>query len=762
MLPAGPLGQALAALGRARAVSVALDDPALWRRPVPAIAGRMSVEAALARLAAASGTVPHRTGATSWRIGARPPRRMKVATPRPMVSRDDADGGEEVVVIASKRDTAARWFGGSAIRLDSDALSLGGPAGTDRIAARTTSLGSTHLGEGRNKLFIRGLADSSFTGPTQAIVGQYLGDLRLGYSGADPSLQLYDVRSVEILEGPQGTLYGSGALGGIIRMVPAAPEADAASGSATTGVSATAAGEPSGDIAGMLNLPVARDVALRVVGYAQRHGGYIDKPLLGQDDVNRVDIAGGRAALGWRIADGWSVELGGAAQRIRGRDSQYVDEAAPPLTNLRELREGYDTDLALGHLTVAGRIGQVSVRSSTGLVGQTVTERFDATQPIEGPTLLVQRQRTRLFTSEARAWRSSSDGSGWLVGASIVRHRRTLDRRFVPPLASFSPARSGESVAEHTLYGEGGVALLPWLVASGGLRWTDVALRDRGPTPAPGDADRHRREQVLLPSAALTARLGGLSLYARYQQGFRPGGLTVEADAVRRFRSDRLYAGEAGMRFGEEGGRWTARAAVSRSRWHGIQANFLDPYGLPSTANLGDGTIWSAEAAVGWRPSDEWHFDLAATVNWSRITTFSREARIAAAALPFTVTNRSLGMARIGGDVPNVADGTALAGMGWRRDMGDARLVTADLWLRYVGRSRLGVGPYLGEEQGGYVDSAATVRLSRGDRGVTLGIENLADTRGNRFALGTPFRLGLGQATPLRPRTIRLGLDASF
>nr|MDX3885748.1 TonB-dependent receptor [Sphingomonas sp.] len=81
----------------------------------------------------------------------------------------------------------------------------------------------------------------------------------------------------------------------------------------------------------------------------------------------------------------------------------------------------------------------------------------------------------------------------------------------------------------------------------------------------------------------------------------------------------------------------------------------------------------------------------------------------------------------------------------------------------YVGRSRLGVGPILGEAQGDYVDTALSVRIGRPDLGVTLTLTNLADAVGNRFALGTPFLINrIDQITPLRPRTVRLGLDAHF
>ena len=135
---------------------------------------------------------------------------------------------QDIVVTASKRDTLSQRFPGQWSRIDGDEFAPLGVAGTEAIEVRSVGFSSTHLGAGRNKLFIRGIANSSFSGPTQSPVGQYFGDMRTGYSGPDPDLKLVDMDSVEILEGPQGTLYGSGALGGIVLLKPNMPQIGAA------------------------------------------------------------------------------------------------------------------------------------------------------------------------------------------------------------------------------------------------------------------------------------------------------------------------------------------------------------------------------------------------------------------------------------------------------------------------------------------------------------------------------------------------------
>ncbi len=792
-LPAGRLGDAVLTLARQSGSSIVVADPRLWGRPVPAIRGPMTARQALDRLAKATDADVVQVGSVGWRIVARRPVRpvRQIArasgtrlTPPPGVAPPIAEP-PDIVVTGSKRDVRLRDFAGQVALLDGVDLALGGAGGTEAILARLASVSSTHLGAGRNKLFIRGIADSSFTGPTQTTVGQYLGDLRLSYNAPDPDLRLYDIASVEVLEGPQGTLYGAGSLGGIIRTVPNVPDLNAVSASITGGASATWHGDPGADLGATLNVPLAGDrVALRVVGYGVSEGGYIDNPVRGRADVNRTRIGGGRATLRVDAGNGWTIDLGGVGQWTDGADSQYADRVAAVsgsggLTRSSAIVQGFTADYEMGQVVVAGTIGGVKIRSSTGIVAQTLAERYDATipagssplfggdaavgGPVTGapgdPRVFVQRNATRMIANETRVWQPMRGGFGWVVGGSFTHNRTRLSRSLGPVDAPAPVTGVTNRIDEATLYGEASVQLLRGLTLSGGARATRASLAGTGEDVAPArvaavalaraQVTADRIETSVLPSASIIAAvLPKLSLYARYQQGFRPGGLAIESDFVRRFHNDRVRTLESGLRYGLAGvDRAYLSASVSHTIWQDIQADFIDATGLPSTANIGDGRIWTFSANAGWRVLDGLTIDAGLTYNDSRVTEPSEALFVALARMS---------------QVPNIARYAGRVGADYRRT------ITGDLdlrvygWARYVGRSRLGVGPVLGEEQGDYLDTALTMRIGRPALGMTVGVTNLTDSVGNRFALGTPFQVGSGQITPQRPRTLRIGLDATF
>jgi iron complex outermembrane receptor protein len=748
-LPGGRVADVVLALGRQAGISVLVDDPGLWNRrigPIRAPSPRSAVDA-IARAAGGKS----RKVAAGWRIVPRAPIRRPSAIPRLVPARTSVEPAADVVVIASKRDARVADVAGSVAILRGDDLALGGTRGTEAIVSRLTGMSSTYLGAGRNKLFVRGLGDSSFTGPTQATVGQYLGDLRLSYNAADPDLRLADIASVEVLEGPQGTLYGAGSLGGIVRLTANAPEPGRTAGSISAGVATTRAGAASADLTGTFNLPLGGAAAVRATGYAIEDGGFIDEPVLARRDINRVRTTGGRIAARTGVGADWTIDAGGVLQAIRGADSQYADLGGR-LVRASPVRQPFAADYALGQLVVSGKLGDVSLRSTTGVVRQSLEERFDATLPNEAARIFVQRNATDMIANETRVWSPLRRTLGWVIGASVVANRSRLSRALGDVAAPLPVGGVDNRITETTLFGEGSVRLRRGMILTAGGRLTRSALSGAGIdvdlSTQSAAALAGRTEMQVAPSVSLLGEVAnGVSLFARYQGGFRPGGLAIGDGFVQRFRGDRTRMVEAGARLRLPDRAMSASVSLSRTGWSDIQADYIDAAGLPSTANIGDGRIWTLSAAATWVPLVGLEFDAGLTLNASRVV------------VPASITDIRLVAL---GEIPNIAGATGRLGFDYRRTVGRSTELRINGYARYVGSSRLGVGPALGERQGDYLDTALVLRVGSGALGATLGVTNLLDTLGNRFALGTPFPVERSQMTPQRPRTVRFGIDAGF
>lgn len=754
------------AIGRQAGISIAVPDRSLLNRPAPSIRGRMDAAVALSRLADASGLKVKKVGANSYVLVAKP--RAKLAM-RPKVAPqlvhhaaqpvpEPEPVPTDIVVTASKRDTFSRRFPGQWTRLEGAEFAPLGVAGAEAIESRSVGFSSTHLGAGRNKLFIRGIADSSFSGPTQSPVGQYFGDMRTGYSGPDPDLKLVDMQSIEILEGPQGTLYGSGALGGIVLLKPNSPELDDFSGKATIGGSITWHGDPGYDASAVINAPLGTAVALRGVAYHAREGGYIDNVATGDRDINQVGVTGGRATLTAELAPGWYVDLAGVAQRIEGDDSQYADDVGSGLTRDSLVDQPFSSDFSLASVVVRKDMGRVRFRSTTGVSWQEVDENFDASAD-GNVRQLGQYSRARALSNETRVWRPMADGYSWLIGFSSIFHRYEVSRDISDAGQTVDLSGVENRVHETTIYGEVGTELTPVIEASVGARYTVSKLSGSGRHLSPlawaslEAEDAKRTERRFLPSAALLARpIDGLTLYARYQQGFRPGGLSIAADTVRLYRNDRLGTAELGFRYGLPGrDRFDLQGSATLSRWKDIQADFLDPSGLPVTDNIGDGRVWTVTVNGGARLTPDIRIEAGMAWNDGKVTR-PTDAFLALMTGPDGGTM----------EIPNIARIVARAAVEWRRELGGDWTLETNAYARYVGRSRLGIGQYLGEEQGEYLDSGLILRAADKRRAVSLTVTNLTDEVGNRFAFGAPIATGAEQLTPLRPRTIRLGFEQAF
>ncbi|MEG3088328.1 TonB-dependent receptor [Sphingomonas sp. PB4P5] len=751
-IPAGTLGPALNLLAIQADIDIALISPALAPRPTRAIRGMMTIRQALAQLLRDSGGAATAVGPSAWRVERK--RVRQAPRPTPPTSPEDRT---DIVVTAAKRSTRMADYPGVITAIDRGALERwNATADTQAIVDRIATIDSTQLGAGRNKLFIRGISDSAFIGPLQASVGQYLGDIRLTYGAPDPDLALIDLQSIEVLEGPQATLYGSGSLGGIFHVEPRPPDLARAAGRVTLGASLTAHGQPGVDGATVLNLPVATDrLGLRLVGYAKSEGGYINDALRQVDDGNDVETIGGRVMLRLLAGD-WTADAGAVVQRLSGADNQAADAAGPPLTRTSQIAQPYRSDYTLGSLTVRRDWDDLQLVSATGLSAQRLEERYDASEAANDALSVVDQQaRSSTFSSETRLASRALGEASWVAGVALAANRSTIraNRQHSDPGRTAERTQLHNRVFEAALFGEATLPIARRLTLTAGARGsytslsgyfrTTTDIADAGPVISRNPAQHHVR---LLPSFGATWQMAPrIGWFARAQQGFRAGGSTASGSSIRHFRSDTLSLLEVGLRVGAADTALRLELSVAHARWRDIQADSVTEGGAPITLNIGNATIESVAAKATWRPASWITLDGGMFVNRNRLYNPDLNAII--------VVNSQL---------PNVAPRgfNAIAVLQAGSVMGGDLTLTGT-WRR-VGASRLGTGVQLDQAQGDYSNITLSARLGTAARAVSVQLSNPLDKAGNRFALATPYRLYDPQVTPLRPLTVRLGIEARF
>jgi len=760
-LPATTLDIAIGQLARQTGADIVSTDPGLRSIRTPSIRGAADLEAALRQLLRNTGYRARRLAGGGYRIEREssvparkpPPASARIAPPPPLAPDPD------IVVTASKQRITLLRYPGSLTQVADRSALPGTAAGTLSDAAHQVPiLQSTQLGAGRNKVFIRGIADSSFNGSTQAPTSVYLDDVQLNYSGPEPGLRLYDMASVEVLEGPQGTLYGSGAIGGVIRLTSNPVNLHAVATAATSGVTATGGAEPGYDLAGMLNLPLLQDrVGVRLVGYHIRDGGYLRDDDRRIHDVNRSDTSGLRAAIRVAPGDGWQVEASGAGQWIEAKDGQYAERLEGLLVRRTLLAQPFDNRLLFGRLVVS-KDWDSGLRfvSASGITGYDTRETFDATARNARGAVLSPRTIYRanhdkqLLSQEARLSRSLPNGNSWVAGFTLVSDRDVLTRSVAQAGRDITIVGVTNVTNAASGFGEATFALSPRLSVTAGGRYSS-ARTDGDPSAQarPSAFVKGRLTRRLDPTLAASWRLASdLALFARFQTGYRTGGLAVAPGIgrVADYKSDAITVVETGIRKLRRGPTGLAASgSVSAAWWENVQADLITRLGQPYTANIGSAKIVTLEGNLDWMPVPGLHAQALFLFTDNHV-----EGPIADLSKR---NNRRL---------PETPPFAAHAGLSyaWGASRAQPRVgLSAD----YTGRSVLGTGDFLDVSQGRYwtADAFAALRFGKAELSVTL--NNLADRRANQFAFGNPFSLGLrDQLTPLRPRNIRIGITTGW
>jgi iron complex outermembrane recepter protein len=233
---------------------------------------------------------------------------------------------QEVIVTATKREENLQNVPETIQALTASDIQNLGITHFEDIVRTMPTVSYQSIGPTDQMFYIRGVSDGSTANASNlSTTGYFLDDASTSYYGYIPDLHLYDIKRIEVLDGPQGTLFGGGAMSGAIRIITNKPDPTAFSGGADLDYGSIDHGGNDTTGEAFVNIPLIKDsTALRLSGYSVHEGGFIDNVLATRDWVNGVVSTnapwardsyntekqyGGRAALSQKMGDSWTAVL---------------------------------------------------------------------------------------------------------------------------------------------------------------------------------------------------------------------------------------------------------------------------------------------------------------------------------------------------------------------------------------------------------------------------------------------------------------------
>jgi outer membrane receptor protein involved in Fe transport len=672
-IPAQPLDSALLEFSRQARVQVAVNSRSVGKISAPTVDGPLAVSAALSELLRHSGleyatvgntvTVsPAQAMSKSEELGAP----VAPATPNPSThitravgssdsstdagSRDpgeamrQSEGMSEVIVTATKRPERLLDTPQSVTVLSGDSLAELGANKLVDFANTVPGLSFETAAPGWTQISLRGVTVGFDASPT---VGVYVDEVPYGSSTSFArsgqlalDAGLVDLDRVEVLRGPQGTLYGASTMGGLIKYVTKAPTPDRLSGDFRTSVSDTHDGGVNYNFAGVANIPLVSDkAALRASAFENHEGGYIDNIGTGQKDVNSSDVYGARLDLLVKPIDELTVRVNGFLQNTTTDGFPIADyslNGVPKYDSLTESRlipESFDQKFRLASATVTYDFGAADLTSISSY--QTLRSQFliDLSAVIV-PALRAIKQPISVFgsaidtttdkyTQEVRLASRSPQTLEWTIGG-FYDHETSKDHSEAvlrnlsgqPTVNNLQTFDGPSTFEEYAAFGDLTWHLTKKFDLTGGTRYardsTTFAQTQSG-LLAGGSATANTSNSHVFTYLAnaryhFTDHATG---YLRYATGYRPGGpnflvknpttgLIAGPDT---FDSDSLKSYEVGIKADTADRKYGIDLSTYYIDWNNIQAT-QSVSGFSFRVNLpGGATSKGTELSLVARPT---------------------------------------------------------------------------------------------------------------------------------------------------------------
>jgi outer membrane receptor protein involved in Fe transport len=742
----------------------------------PALAGRMPIDTALKKLLAHSGCgyVQPDIRTIVVRKAEPPPPRVshptpRVAPPSPSDSPTSLAIGEIVITAQRYPNLPGRTPYGISV-VSGETIDREGVASMSDLSGQVAGMTVTNLGPGRDKILLRGLSDGAFTGQTQSMVALYLDDVPITYNAPDPNLRLADIDRVEVMRGPQGTLYGGGSLGGVLRIATRQPDLDGFDAMAMVGLSQTAHGGIGTELESMVNLPLLPGrLALRTVAYRDSQDGYINNPALGLSHINGSQREGFRAALSAALSSEWVATFNVTDQSIHNDDTQYAIRRLGRRVRDNLVREPHDNDFDRESLTLNGEGDWGRLTASIAKLAHHFDSRYDASTATalyglpSGPAALDEAKSIDLTIAEAtyttpqdRRWRALL---GVFASTGSTKLRTALGSYPLVGDPAYAEARK-DKINETAVYGELTFDITSRLAATAGLRWFDYRFDTLSVvTQAAGQRlfDGSDDAEGVSPKVLLSYRARpNVLVYAQAAEGYRPGGYNTAGrlgqifdqprTPHRRYEPDELWNYEIGAKARWWGDRLQTRLALFYATWNAVQSDQYLSDGTAYTANIGNGENRGVEAEGAWRVNS--HLDL-------RAATILNDPEI-------NRPNATFGSRRKAG-LPGVSRVAASTGFDYHRDVAQDRVLRVQGQFSYVGNSYITFDANKMHKMGKFLAVRAGAAWETPSWTLTATIDIPLGGYANSFSFGNPFLILRDRVvTPPRPRTIAVRLSSRF
>jgi iron complex outermembrane receptor protein len=570
---------------------------------------------------------------------------------------------DEIVVTALKRSTNLQETPISISAVTGDTIANSGVQSIADLNASVPSLTFVDGGPSNRRVVIRGIQAAG-----EPTVGTYYdetpvtGAIGAGNDagGSTPELRLFDVERVEVLRGPQGTLYGSGSMGGTLRVIYEKPKFDTEV-AADVSLSSTRGGGVNYEGSAMVNLPVVDDkIAVRAVGFYRNAEGFIDNTTLNIKNINDQKSYGGRLLVRLQPTEDLTIDAAAYINRSRTDTNAWTLSSGKfksdaltrqPVTDdleLYSLTANYD----LGGVTLTGIVSYLerdldavsdvsrfirSTRTAAGCAGRvgggaactpTQLTNYYALVDSQSTSALFPQQTMQSWTAELRL---SSDGAGpfnWTVGGfysdrdtSVANPQSNADPitgKIIEPQQIATVRFIDDSLRQVAVFGEFSYDITDQLNVTAGARYfkydKDISGQTTlgsilvGAVVRPLSFVNSSEDGTAFKLNASYKITPDVMLYAEAAQGFRPGGANQViglAQELTPYQSDSLWNYEIGLKNTFFDRRLTLNIDAFQIDWSDMQITGRTPNGAFSfITNAGKARVRGVELETTLRPAE--------------------------------------------------------------------------------------------------------------------------------------------------------------